>query len=358
MRHEGRIAQTLERERFNWPTRPPASFGWPLGSRTSGWSQKTTKTIGLLPAASSKWAAGGILAPNGCMYFISRSTTTILKLDVEMRTLTTFGTTAGNIMGQCTLAPNGCIYCPPSTTGTSIMKVDTNTDTISFFGTISAGAGWSNGILAPNGFLYFTPSTGTSTVLKIDPSNDTFTTFGSLSGSAYAGLMVADNNCLYGLPFNAGNALKIDPQTDTITTFGSYAGGTAAGCSRGPDHCLYSAPQAALVVTRLDPRTDTFTTFGSASGSNSSAYRDPCWMPDGTLVCAPQGDVVSILVIDPVSGTTSTFGWSGGTPNDYVGGALAHDGSIYCTPFNATTMLVIGPRNSPIPLQHLLNRRA
>jgi hypothetical protein len=51
------------------------------------------------------------------------------------------------------------------------------------------------------------------TVLKIDTTNDTVSEFGSVVGTGkYIGGVLGTNNCIYGIPRNAGSILKIDTE--------------------------------------------------------------------------------------------------------------------------------------------------
>jgi len=94
-----------------------------LKALTAGSCQTDTVDIfgDLLPTLD-KWV-GGVLAPNGCIYGIPYSSTTILKIDTSNDAVTTFGSLAGsNKWGGGVLAPNGCIYGIPRIT-TTILKI-------------------------------------------------------------------------------------------------------------------------------------------------------------------------------------------------------------------------------------------
>ena len=108
-------------------------------------------------SGSDKWN-GGVLAPNGKIYGIPRSTTSVLIIDPVTNTTDT--TTISGLSSETSkwlggvLAPNGKIYCIPYNSS-SVLIIDpvTNTvDTISGLGTDSLK--WVGGVLAPNGKIY------------------------------------------------------------------------------------------------------------------------------------------------------------------------------------------------------------
>ena len=116
----------------------------------------------------------------------------------QTHTITTFGSVAGaNKYIGGVLAPNGFIYGIPFS-ATTVLKINPNNDTATTFGSLAADAfKWQGGVLAPNGFIYGIPRI-TTTILKIDPNNDTATTFGSATG--YIGGVLAPNGFIYGIP--------------------------------------------------------------------------------------------------------------------------------------------------------------
>ena len=81
----------------------------------------TATTFGSL-AGTTKWA-GGVLAPNGCIYGMPRNSTTVLKIDPTTDTATTFGSLVGTTKwAGGVLAPNGCIYEMPRNS-TTVLKL-------------------------------------------------------------------------------------------------------------------------------------------------------------------------------------------------------------------------------------------
>jgi hypothetical protein len=135
----------------------------------------------------------------------------ILKIDPTTDTATTFGslpsatTTLGWFGGV--LTPNGSIYCIPHSS-TTVLKIDTTTDTTTTFGSLTGTTKWIGGALSPNGMIYGIPYTS-STILKIDPTTDTATTFGTATTKCIGGVM-ALNGVIYCVPCDTTTAfLKI-----------------------------------------------------------------------------------------------------------------------------------------------------
>ena len=127
----------------------------------------------------------------------------------------------------------------------------------------------------------------------------------------------------------------------TRETFGSinssqtYWGGVLAS-----DGKIYCTPAAATSVMEIDPVNDTFTTFGNFS-SSFGKWQGGALAPNGKIYCVP-GSQNTILEIDPVNKTTTTFP---SKANGYIGAVLALNGKIYCIPQTSSSVLEIDPVN-------------
>jgi streptogramin lyase len=317
-------------------------------------SKRNISTFGSL-AGSMKWA-GTNLAPNGKIYAIPYSSTTVLKIDPDTDTASTFGSLSGTEKwASGVLAQNGKIYAPPAL-GTNILKIDPDTDIASTFGSFGAGYKWWGGVLAPNGNIYCYPYAATS-ILKIDPSTDTSSTFGSLTYTTegWLGGALAPNGKIYCSPGSATTILKIDPDTDTASQFGSIAGTSKYwGAILAPNGMIYCVPHNSTTVLKIDPNTDTVSTFGSVSGSTQK-WVGGFLAPNGTIYCIPRTNTNTILAIDTTSDTVSEFGSIAGS-NKYSGGAVfAPNGHAYAAPYEATTVLKLILSGKEYPLNFCLN---
>jgi hypothetical protein len=113
-------------------------------------------------AGSTKWW-GGVLAPNGMIYGMPFSSTSVLKIDPTTDTaMVVSAVTAGKVGGV--LAPNGIIYGSPAGSAT-VLRIDPTADLAAALDNLSGTNKWYGGVLAPNGFMYGIPYAST-TVLK------------------------------------------------------------------------------------------------------------------------------------------------------------------------------------------------
>jgi streptogramin lyase len=84
----------------------------------------------------------------------------------------------------------------------------------------------------------------------------------------------------------------------------------------------------------------TISVIGTTSTSN--AYWGGVLARNGKIYCAPY-NATSIMEIDPIRRTMTTFGTVAAGAAKYLGGALGPNGKIYCAPLLATTILEIDP---------------
>ena len=269
-------------------------------------------------------------------------------------TTSTFGSTGGGRVGGV-LAPNGKIYGIPMT-ATSVLVIDPTTNTTSTFGTTT---GWSGGVLAPNGKIYGIPFNSTS-VLVIDPATNTISTFGSLgTGDKWSGGVLAPNGKIYGIPYDSASVLVIDPATNTASTFGTSLGGgqSFANGALGANGKIYGVPFNASTILIIDPVSGTATTSTmGASLAGNGKYTGGTLSPNGKIYCVP-GLGGSILIIDSVAQTATTSTMGATLPTSvylYGGGVMASNGKIYGIPRSATDILQITPEFNPtsyVPLE-------
>ncbi len=311
---------------------------------TSGFSVSTVSD-GRGERPSTDIYSGGVLAPNGHIYFIPSQASSVLKLNPNTREFVLFGNlgTSSLKWDGGTLAKNGCIYCVPQNSST-VLKIDTRTDTVTTFGSLSGSLKWSGCVLDPeSGNIYCIPYDSTQ-VLKIDPETDTVTLFGNLSGTAKWNRGVYADGYIYGIPRNSDKVLKINPLSDTVETFGSlttasskWSGGVFA------NGAIYGIPDSSDDILKIVPGSDTISTIPSGQ-TGSSKWRGG--VVAGGMVYGIPSSSPLILKLDPSTDTVSTFGNLEGT-SKFNGGNVSNNGVVYCVPASSTAILEIHTGSKP-----------
>lgn len=271
---------------------------------------------------------GGALANNGNIYCSPFNASSILKINTNNDTFSTFGTGLGG-NASAVLANNGMIYCMPSTS-TSILKINPNNDT---YVNINVTQGfafnkWLSCTLANNGMIYALPALGAENILKINPNNDTFSTFGNIQyddlyDEKYRDTVLSDNGMIYGIPSKGKTSvLKLNPNNDTYTTFGnkysSYFSGALA-----PNGIIYSV---GTNILKINTNNDTFTTFGTTTRSFGVALGN-----NGMVYSVPSSG--KGIKINPANDTYTTFIDSPGEYDSFTGAiAVKGKSTIYSVP--------------------------
>lgn len=309
----------------------------------------TTAITGL--SGSTKWSRG-VLAPNGKIYGIPASSTSVLILDptnntVDTTTLTGLTSDAFK-WGGGVLAPNGKIYCCPFN-ATFVLIIDpvTNTlDTTSITG-LTGTLKWDGAVLAPNGKIYCIPADSTI-VLVIDPVTNTTSTISVTAGSLkWCGGVLASNGKIYGIPRNSSSVLVIDPLASPYPGTVSYISGAGAGTEKwfggvlGTNGKIYGIPFNVTTVLIIDPVAGSIDITTITGLTGTSKWVEGVLAPNGKIYGIPY-DSTTALIIDPLTNTTNTStitGLSGATK--WVGGVLTPNAKIYTIPSNATNVLII-----------------
>jgi len=321
-----------------------------------------TSTFGNTGQSSQgKWW-GGVLASNGKIYGMPLNSTTVLEIDPITRTTSTFPSSSRGCAGGV-LAPNGKIYGIPASSSFQVLEINPITRTTSSFG---SGGTYIGGVLAPNGKIYGIPNDARKQVLEIDPITRTTSTFGTIT-STYSGVeggVLAPNGKIYGIPSgNNGLMLEIDPVARTTSLFSGGSSGTYyAGGVLAQNGKIYCVPYDGAFVSNIpilviDPITRTTSTFGSIPIAPSPPYDPPrnrggVLAPNGKIYCMPYNVVYStILEIDPLNNSFLSITNPGGS---YAGGVLAPNGKIYGIPYTAVTILEISTGCAHKPALSLL----
>jgi hypothetical protein len=283
---------------------------------------------------------GSVLAPNGNIYGIPASYTSVLEINPISRTANTFGNVGTNYTSSFpflknwaggVLAPNGKIYGIPSS-ATTILEIDPVAGIATTFGSVSSGSDkWVGGVLGYDGMIYGIPYNST-TVLQINPITRTATTFGSItSGNKWWNGVIGPNGIIYGSPytFNSNSILKIipdsvSPSVSEINVGTMYA---SSGAVLGPDGRIYYMPGQSSSSSIFDPRTETLANsisgpvvrneIGGVLASNNKIYSS----------YATSG--LQILEIDVMAQTSVSVNCTGTGSWPINTAVLASNGKIY-----------------------------
>jgi hypothetical protein len=173
-----------------------------------------------------KWSAfvdGG----DGFFYGIPSSARRVVKFDPLDKSLTEIGPDFGEGGGKwrCgVLANNRCIYCAPYC-AQHILKINTNDGTVETLDDVevpeTGDCLWVSGALAQDNYIYYMPSCACR-IMRLNPDNDTLSSVGDDLGEEwykYNGTVVGNDDCVYGMPYQATHIVKFDPSNpDTTST--------------------------------------------------------------------------------------------------------------------------------------------
>ena len=175
---------------------------------------------------------GTLTAPNGSLYGIPYCARRAVKFNPVDKSISCIGPDFGSRLWKWyrgAITDSGIIYCPPYEKGLGVLKIDTNTDTVTVLDVDllpeqGSGAMWVSCVAALDGCIYFMPC-GARRIMKLDPNNkdatssvgdDLILSYGYMT--KYSGTVVGIDGCVYGIPRNSKRILKYDPIND-ITSF-------------------------------------------------------------------------------------------------------------------------------------------
>jgi len=289
----------------------------------------TVSFTGMIGVSGGPGYNSGCLAPNGYIYFCSRTSYSSNILVFNPATETVVTTLGTGLTGHHTavLGPNGLIYMfPTDTNNTGILVVDPVAGTANTFITGIISSRYYSGSLAPNGYIYFWTMGGSGTLYKLLPGPNTISTVTTFTGAYNTGTL-GPNNCIYLTPESGtGNVLVINTVNDTISTIGSGLG--RYGClALAPNGYMYGSPidnlssEPILIINTSNNSVSTYGTVGGyVQGFTLGA--------NGKLYSAPGSGSYPPYAVTP-NGTTPSITSLTTTSANVYGSILAPNGNIY-----------------------------
>ena len=312
-------------------------------------------------SGTHKWA-GGVLAPDGRIFGVPFSATSVLIINPATNTLDTTTITGlpsdqlkwhdGVLSRHNNNNNNNAIYCFPSNHD-SVLKIDPSTNTADWSSITGVGGGalkFRSGVVGNNGLVYGIPYVS-DFVLIVDPATDSLdkTTLGGLSQAPHKwqGGVVAPDGRIFCIPRSANAVLIIDPDTNTLDTTSirglevtaggaQWIGGVLAG-----NGLIYGIPYTSDAVLLISPDNNTADTTTITGLNATQQWFGGVLAANGKVAGIPR-DSGAILVVDPASSTAeaTTLSDLHIAHNRFNGGVLAANGHIYAIPEDAEAVLV------------------
>jgi len=336
----------------------------------------------LQPNIEGKWSAF-VNGQNGFLYGIPYNATKVIEFNPENKSFKEIGPdlgVGGEKYWNGIMADNGSIYCVPYR-GKYFLKItpmdggdaeililkdkeipvptsvieDRNEDEIDD-DSDDDDIGWVTGALANNGCIYYLPYDA-NRILKLNPNNDDSL---SLVGddflelyTVYGGAIVGNDGCIYGIPY-AGiqKLIKFNPIDDSISYMENASHGrkrddrmklSFLGGALASDGYIYAANHANLL--KIDTTTSTFTVTHNRYSKGQVRWQSSPVLGADNCIYFPPSDQDNVLQYNPSTKSMSTVGASfENHGNKWYGAALASDGFVYCIPYDETHILQIDSR--------------
>lgn len=321
--------------------------------------------------ATSRWGnlprggwRGAVLGPNGDkIYGIPTNATSVLEIDPQARTVTTFGhlgdertdlQCSGSVhcgeekwIGGVLIPDSGKIIAVPYAAET-VLEIDTTTRTTSTFGIVSSSVKrkWVDGVLGSNGLVYAIPYDA-DVVLEIDPDTRALMLFGRVGSDPckWYGGVLAPNGKIYTIPYSSPYVLEIDterriarPFAMTYPHWAKWSGGVLA-----PNGKIYGIPALSKSILEIDVEREQTNLYGMLPGGDNlqDKWAGGVVAPNGRIYGLPWRSS-SVLEFDPTTKAIALLGNIGAANFSYSGGVLAKSGRIVAVPYNAPVVLEIG----------------
>jgi len=252
------------------------------------------------------------------------------------------------------VAPNGKIYFIPDTeTYVYEMTINMSRNSISSrqlgAGLSASSTKWQGGVLSDRGIIYGIPYVATG-ILRINPTNGQVSTLtGSTITNFYIGGVVAQNGLVVSASGGAATSLSILLIDTTNETYReqSITNGTAGitfnGACLAPNGWVYFTPESNDIVGAYNPSTKEYKEFPVPTSTGTSNKYDGGGIltPDGKICFIPRSSS-KVLLYDPISNKGELIGDDlTATTNKWRCGVLGPDGYIYGIPYSSTQILKV-----------------
>jgi sugar lactone lactonase YvrE len=284
-----------------------------------------TSTYSLVYTTFSQYY-GGVLAPNGDVHFVPRSSPVGQKISATgvVSTYSLVYTTSDAYQGGV-LAPNGDIHFVPFKADRG-QKISASgvVSTYSLVATSSSGA-HAGGVIAPNGDIHFIPYAG-GVGQKVSTAGVVSTYSLVYTAGAYLGGVLAPNGDIHFISFSANVGQKISAAGVVSTysllytlTFG-YIGGVLA-----PNGDIHFVPHRAARGQKISS-SGVVSTYSMAYTTSSGAYAGGVLAPNGDIHFIPAEATVGQKITS--SGVPLTYSVNREAADNFRGGILNLNGDI------------------------------
>ena len=189
--------------------------------------------------------------------------------------------------GECT--ENGIVYQPPRNCD-HILKTDLNTGICYKLqltpGILDLKFRYCGSILHPNGFIYFFPEEP-GKVIKLNPINDSWYFISKKIYLPVYDAKVGCNGNIYGFSNYGKGILKIDVEHDQVKVLYETLETGAYGTKLGINGRMYSIPGDSMTVWEFDPETEKCKSFYKLRNNGKAKYAGGATGTDGTIYFTP-----------------------------------------------------------------------
>jgi hypothetical protein len=253
---------------------------------------KTNEFSTIVPSGASLTSnykyGSSVLCPNGNIAFISNAITSgVLTFNPIAKTVSTSGGGGGAFYNGGVLGPNGHVYFPIYTTGSASYVREYNPDTMVVSTPFQGQNGFSSAVLTASGNLVGIP--WTSDELRVWNMNAGGTyainAHGQTTPAFSGGVLVPDGNVVC-VPYSSENITLYDPDITTMThvVHGCGTGAFSGGVLISTGNVVF-VPFNASNVGMFDPVAQTYSNLVSV-GTAAGKYSGGTLLPDGRVIMA------------------------------------------------------------------------